>query len=210
MCLILWVTSPLGLGQVFSELEAHVSLLKSQTAFASVPPQSQATTVDLTVDESPEGGGVIDVLATQPGLVISLVLPTGVEVTATNAASLGFGFEIYTIAPEAPSLLISPMLTPGTHTVFELPPGQVSGVYHVKADSTGVATETGLIVSYHSSSQVRAALTTTGAVYKPNDAVVLSALVFNGSTPVTGAAVTARSPNPLLWTGRLPSATTFE
>jgi hypothetical protein len=54
-----------------------------------------------------------------------------------------------------------------------------------------VTTDSGIIASYYSSSNVRTAATTNAANYKVGDTVVLSALVFDGSTPLTGATVTA-------------------
>ena len=104
----------LSLGQPTEET-ASLPLLGVQTRAAAVPPQVAATLIDITIDDP---AGFFDVVATDPAVVVSLVLPSGVEVTAGNADGLGFRFITYTIDTGS-SFVVSPMTGAGTHTMMD-------------------------------------------------------------------------------------------
>ena len=109
--------------QVLVAPEAQVSLLSVQTGALTVPPTTASTTLDMVVDEDPGGGGSIDVLVTDPEVIVSLIQPNDVEVTVVNAESLGYTFEVYTVSEDDSSPIASPLLMPGTHSVIGLPSG---------------------------------------------------------------------------------------
>jgi hypothetical protein len=84
----------------------------------------------------------------------------------------------------------------GTHVVITLGPAQPAGVYQVVADATTVSNDVLVKGAYYSTSAVRAGIATPDTQYAVGEWGVLSALVFDGSTPVTGATVTARVSTP--------------
>ncbi len=62
-----------------------------------VPANSSSTLLSFTFEGDSAGNNVFEVATSDPGVVVSLVLPSGMKVTSANAASLGFTF---TVAPE--------------------------------------------------------------------------------------------------------------
>jgi hypothetical protein len=159
----------------------------------SVPALTPSTYLSLTVDASVNGGDFIDVRSTNPQLQISLILPNGTEVTPANAST--FGFSVLQQVNSAGTAVTSGVFTPfdalGAHTAFILPAGSPGGVYQVKANSTTVSTATFVSVTYFSMSGVKAGIAEDQVIYNPGNNVRLTAFIFSGSTPVTGAAVTA-------------------
>lgn len=129
--------------------------------------------------------------------MVSLILPSGAEVTSANAASLGFTFTVVAPGGFAGSGLPSILSLPGTHTIIQVPSGQVSGVYKIKADATNANADSGMIATYVPSSTVRTSATTDSANYKAGDTVILSGLIFDDTTPITGAIVTASVSTPV-------------
>lgn len=106
------------------------------TATSAAP--STLNYVNVIVDASANGGDLIDVTASNPQLPVSLILPSGVEVTPINASSLGFSvYQQTNVSASGGNGFVLPFDTLGTHTAFTLPPGSVAGTYQVKLDSTG-------------------------------------------------------------------------
>jgi hypothetical protein len=62
-----------------------------------VPAQSSSTQVPLNLNPPASGGDVLDVITSNPSVVVSLLLPNGTQVTPANGASLGYSFD--SIAP---------------------------------------------------------------------------------------------------------------
>ena len=156
------------------------------------PPGTAANFIEFPAD--PQGGGdLFDVVAADERAVISLVLPDGTEVTAANAGALGFA---YTKAPAGTfdGLMIPNMLsTRGTHTIIILPPSAAPGTYKVRADVSSVTDVTDKIVviaSYFSSSSIRAGIR-VDYQNRAGRPVLLAGLLFNDSSPVANASVTA-------------------
>lgn len=152
---------------------------------------STSTLLSFTVEGDTVGDNWFDVATSNPNVAVSLVLPSGTEMTTGNAASLGFTFT--TVAPgtndnaEIPSVLS----LPGVHTFIQIPGGQPSGTYQIKGNAAAVTSDSAIIATYFSSSTAMVAALADAANYKIGDTVVLSGLVFDGTTPVTGATLTA-------------------
>ncbi len=124
-------------------------------------------------------------------MAVSLILPSGTEITTANASSFGFTFTVIAEGNLPVDEFQSAFSLPGTHTLIQVPAGQPSGTYHVKANASGVSADSGIIATYYSSSTVRVAASTNSANYKVGDTVVLSGLIFDETSPITGATVTA-------------------
>jgi hypothetical protein len=158
----------------------------------AVPPSTSATYLDLIVDASPNGGDFIDVLSPNSQVVVSLVLPTGVVVTPSNASSLGFSvLQQVNNAGTAASGVFTPFDALGAHTTFILPAAAPGGTYQIQANSTNVTTPTTISVMYFSIAGVTASAAADKALYNTGDNALLTALAFSGGTQVTGANATA-------------------
>lgn len=116
----------------------------------AVPPSTPATYLDLSVDPSSDGGDVIDVVSSNAQVVISLVLPNGIEVTPTNASGLGFTVfqRVVPLVSSGQSSSLTLFEAVGAHTTFGLPANSPGGVYRVKANSTGVAASANVSATY--------------------------------------------------------------
>jgi hypothetical protein len=64
------------------------SVLPIYTQYFTAPGSTPETDLSLSVDASSSGGDFIDVVAANPQVLISLILPNGTEVTPSNASSL--------------------------------------------------------------------------------------------------------------------------
>jgi hypothetical protein len=179
-----------------------LQLTANDTRGSVVTAHSTSTLLTFTVEGDTTGGNFIDVATSDPAVVVSLILPSAIEVTSANAASLGFIFTIVADGGFAGADVPSALSIPGTHTVIQIPGGQLSGVYSIKADATGANADSGMLATYFSSSTVRATATTNAATYKVGDTVILSGLVFDQATPIRGATVNAAV------SARLPAAQT--
>ena len=163
----------------------------------TAPAGAPTTLVPFTVDPSLTGQDVLDVAASDPAAVITLRLPDGTEIGAANAAARGFSYSVLAAGSFANSMLPSSFQTPGTHTLIVFPGGSPAGTYQVRINNAAAATETLVIASYFSSSAVRAALLTDAPLYRSGEEVLLSALLFDGTSPIlpAGTTITARIGN---------------
>jgi hypothetical protein len=187
VCVVFLLTSPLW-AQLTPFGLTTVSSKPWDTRSIVVPPNTSSSTTQFVVDPSAAGGDFFDVVVDNGSVLISLIVPGGTQVNASNASSLGYGFSVFTIVPVA---LPIPFAFPGTHTMISLPNGATAGTYTIKADSTSTAVQSLLIGSYYSSSSVTAGLTTDASNYKIGDLVKLSGLLFDANGPITNATVTA-------------------
>jgi hypothetical protein len=73
---------------------------------AVVPAGSTSTLLAFTLESDTTGGNFFDVSTSDPSVVVSIILPSGTEVTSANAASLGYTF---TVVPD------------GTYAVAQIP-----------------------------------------------------------------------------------------
>ena len=175
--------------QVTSSSDPKVPLTSSDTAVAAIPAGGISTPIQFTVDPAPGGGDFFDIVSSHPQAVITLILPGGAEINSANAQAQGFSFEIITTTDE--DSFESLLALPGTHTVIGLPPSAPPGIYRIKIDGTAVTGNEAVVASYYSSSSVRAAAVTDAGTYRIGDTVIVSAIIRDGSTPVTGATVSA-------------------
>jgi hypothetical protein len=170
----------------------------------TVPGSTPSTTLNLTVDQSPNGGDFIDAVSQNSAVQISLILPGGAVVTPANGSGLGFTVvqQVNSTSSPATSGIFTPFDTLGTHTTFFLPAASPGGVYQVQANSTGVTSTTLVTVTYFSMSGVTAMATTDQVTYAPGNSVSLVAHVLSGGSQVTGATVTATVVPPMNLNGQ--------
>jgi hypothetical protein len=182
-------------GQNVPRPPATVAMAGYDARGSGLPANSPSTLLNFTVEGDATGGNAFHVVTSVPGVIVSLILPSGLEITSSNASSFGF---TYTVLPDNTGADVESVLSlPGTHISMQIPAGQVSGVYSIKVNATNVNTDSAILASYYPSSNVHAAVTTNSSTYKVGDTVVLSGLVFDSATPITGATVTAAVSTPL-------------
>jgi len=176
--------------QVAPFQSSSVSLVGLYNQAVALPMGPTPVQTNLVIDATSAGGDTIDAVAGDPAVVISLVNPAGTQINAGNASMYGFTFSTYTsdgTQSDVPSLYS----TAGTHTVIQFPPGQVPGTYQVQADTSLAASDTGMLLTYYPSSTVQAGAVTDSTVYRLGDSVILSGLLFDGTTPIQSATITA-------------------
>lgn len=179
-------------GQVLGDQTSSVPTKALYTQAVLAPAGSQSDVVEFPADPRPGGGDVVQVISSTPEATVSLILPNGAVVTAANAASLGFEFGVLTdgaFANNGDALSI--FGAPGTNTFISFPPASPAGTYGVRVDATAATAETAALVTYYSSSLVRAGVATNSSVYRVGEKVVISGLVFDGPTPIRNATVLA-------------------
>ena len=189
-CLTLLVLSLPAQAQIRRNPEQDVLMSSQNGSAVTVPPGSSSFLVPMVADPPVDKQDVFDIVSDNASAIITLILPNGIEVTANNAQSLGYTYAASTIPAENGLQSLAPFFTSGNHTLISLPVGAPVGTYQVKINTSNISTETLVIVSYYSSSSLRIGLLTDAATYRVNDKVVLSGLVYDGATPVTGATVT--------------------
>ncbi len=167
-----------------------INLSSTNTQLVAIPAGSAPTLSNLVVDSTAAGGDSIDVAVGDPSVVISLITPGGTEINAGNAASFGFTFSTNTFSGASLDIP-DPLTSAGTHTLIQFPAGQPSGTYQIKANASSAAADTGMSVTYYSSSTVQAGSVTDSSNYRLGDLVIASAFVFDGTTPIQGATITA-------------------
>lgn len=124
-------------------------------------------------------------------MVLSLILPGGVEVTAANSAGLGYTFTTYVVASSEDSGTPDPFAAAGLHMRVGLPASPPAGTYQVKAIGSALTAEAVLTVTYYPSSSIVLATAVDAPAYRVGNFAVVSGFLFNGQTPITGAVVTA-------------------
>lgn len=136
------------------------------------------------------GDNLFDIATSHPGVVVSLILPFGVEVTSANAASLGYAFLLQTDQDNSIEDGSSIFSLPGTHTIIGTGWGTIRRLRSLGQCQGGECNfrDYG---DYFASSTVKAGALTDASSYKLADTVVLSGLVFDGNRPISGAAITA-------------------
>jgi subtilisin-like proprotein convertase family protein len=169
-----------------SQVDVKLSAIDSRGAVVTAGSSQQ---IAFTADPSAAGGDLFHVLSSIPNATVSLIVPGGTEITAANAASLGYSYDVLE-NDEEPGEVLSLIGTVGTHTLIELPPQSVAGTYSIKIVAPAGPEDTAVIASYVSSSAVRTGLVTQSSWYRIGQTVVFSALVFDGETPVNNATVT--------------------
>jgi subtilisin-like proprotein convertase family protein len=178
-----------SLAQVMRTGKTEVAL-KAQDSRAAVLAANSNTALQFTVDSS-SGSDLIDVVPSDSSVKVSLVLPNGTEVGEVNPDASGF---TYAVIPEGAFRDSSfPMLftLPGKHHLFLLPETAPTGTYQVKVNASTVNSTSAVLATYISRSPIRAGLLADAHEYRTGETVVLTGLLFNGSSPVTNATITA-------------------
>ena len=162
-----------------AHVQAHLSNLDSRSA--PIPANSAATLLAITVDPAANGGDQLDIVASDPNVTISLILPNGSEVTAANAIALGYRYTAFSVLGD-PGVLAGTLYARfGFHALIDFPAGQPAGTYNIKANAASVATNTGMLVTYLSSSNVSSGLIFDTPAHRVGDTVVLSGLPDPGA-----------------------------
>jgi uncharacterized protein (TIGR03437 family) len=182
--------------QVMNPVQQNITLTGRDGAAVLVAAGAPTTLIPFMADPSSSGDDLFDINASDPAAVVSLILPSGLEVTAANSVALGFAFVMVPGGAFSSRMIPTPFAAPGIHILIRLPPGLPPGTYSVKLDGAAATAAFLATATYYSSSSVRTAVTTNGSSFRVGDSVVLSGLVFDGSAPVAGATMTARINDP--------------
>ena len=132
---------------------------------------------------------IIDVLCTDAGVTVTLTDPNGAVITSQNAASTGYDWQSITITGSTPDAITN--LDPGIHQLISIPAGSPAGIYQIALDGTNASSDSIGRVTSQSDSDIGFALAADKTEYNLGDPVTLSALFFNGATPISNATVTA-------------------
>jgi hypothetical protein len=172
---------------------ATVGRASTSTQAAAVAPGAAPTAVSVIVDSIPAGGDQIEVVASDPAVSISLVLPGGATVNDANAGSLGINWAIQTVNIFDVDDFVDPSTIPGTHVSIQLPPGSPPGTYQIQANGSQLTAAAALLVQYFSSSSILFGAATDSSLYRLGQTVTLAGILSDGSTPIQNASVTAQA-----------------
>lgn len=169
----------------------ELSLTAHDRRAALIPAGSTEVLIEVTADPGTQGGDLIDVVYFVPNAVVTLTLPNGTEVGSENAAAQGFNYGVFPEGAASSTPLGSLLSSTGTHTLIQLPQSASPGTYQVKVTVPATTTDTPVVVTYISSSRIRAGLTVNAKTYCVGDTVILMAVLFDELDPITGATVNA-------------------
>jgi hypothetical protein len=180
-----------GLRVMAQSSEGTTNLSAYETYLVKAPAGVASTLIPFHVEVNGRDADGFDVTVSNAAAVVSVILPNGTEVNISNAASFGFEFETLAADSDAVTsgLMMSNFSLAGTHASIRLPSTSPAGTYLVKINNSSVSTDTLVSASYITGSAIKVALAANNASYTVGSTVVLSAFVFNGSTPVTNATV---------------------
>lgn len=202
LVVLLFGCSETGAAQGLTRPYATGQLTATDAQGSIVPAGSTSTLLTFTLEADTTGKNFFDAATSDPAVVVSLILPSGTEVTSANAASFGFTFTVVPDGSYAGAEIPSVFAFPGTHTSIQVSAGQVSGIYKIRANASAASADSGILATYFSSSTVGVTATTNAVNYLVGGTVVLSGLVFDGVTPITGATVTAAVSAPVSLAGQ--------
>ncbi len=156
----------------------------------TVSPASGVATMVFTADPALSGEDIFEVVSSGPGVVVTLLVPSGVEIGSSNASSMGFGYDTLAVTTAADTTIPALLGVPGFHTLIRLPENAPPGSYTIKFDPSAANGSALVIGSYFSSSSVRAGLFTGKPPYRVGENIGFSGIVYDGAAPVTGATAT--------------------
>src|ERR1051325_6507275 len=180
-----------GLRVMAQTSEGTTDLSAHEIYAIKAPAGAASTLIPFHVEVNGRDADGFDVTVSNAAAVVSVILPNGTEVNISTAASFGFDFEILAAASDAVTsgLMLSNFSLAGTHASIRLPSTSTAGTYQIKINNSSVSTDTLVSASYITGSPIKIALASNNASYTVGTTVVLSAFVFNGSTPITNATV---------------------
>lgn len=186
-----------GLPVMAQSTEGTTDLSANESYIVKAPALAASTLIPFHVEVNGRDADGFDVVVSNAGAVVSVILPNGTEVNSSNAASFGFQFEVFADDSSAVTsgLMISTFSVAGTHTSITLPETSAAGIYQVKINNSSVFTDTLVLASYITGSPIKVALASDESSYTVGTPVVLSAFVFNGTTPISNATVEVKVMN---------------
>jgi hypothetical protein len=165
---------------------APFSLTSADVRSTLVPAGQVNTTMSIVVDSNTIGGELLDIVSSDPSVVVSVTMPGGAVINSTTATSLGFTFSQTTVDPNAgdgPTIFD----VPGTHTSIYFPAGSPIGAYEITADGRAVTATAFVRTIFVSYSSIAAGIATSDArVIAGTQATLIGALT-NGTLPIAGA-----------------------
>jgi len=133
--------------------------------------------------------GMFSIFSTQPQPTITLIDPNGTQIDGSNADALGFTYQ----KVPGGSLFLPDESdpVPGATTLIVLPATAALGTYQLVVDGSQLTADSVISASYTSSFSIRAGVVSDASTYHLGNSVLLSALLFDGPTPITGASIPA-------------------
>jgi len=130
----------------------------------------------------------IDVYSTVDNLAVTVVTPGGQIIDPTSVVTRGGTFAtMQTFVSD--DLFVSPLDLDGFHYVYDFPTAG-PGTYQVAFAAASLADEAPVVTRVATTSDLRAALFVSDTFVPLGDPLVLTAAVFSGTQPVTGASMT--------------------
>src|SRR5262245_51795815 len=131
----------------------------------------------------------VDIVSTIGTISTRVVTPTGTVIDAASIGGLGGELTLFEGRAGQDSPPITQVGEPGFHFLYRFP-AFGAGVYRVQFDAgSGLTQEVAVITEFRTNSPVAVALLATEPQVAVGDTEVLTAAVFDGNRPVTGAAV---------------------
>ncbi|HEX5424742.1 MAG TPA: hypothetical protein VFW94_14430, partial [Candidatus Acidoferrales bacterium] len=188
--LILFAACSGAWAQIAPIATTQLGLTRSNVQSAVVHGDGTVTSIPIAVTDPPTNKDVMDIIASDPATQISITLPNGTQIVPIDGAmSNGLTFHVYSIPNDATYDALVTMVLPGNHVFVEFSTSAATGQYSVNA--TGTGSDSALMVVYTPFSGIAVSAITDSTSYRQGDLAILSALVFNGTMPVTQATVQA-------------------
>lgn len=180
----LWVSSAHA-----QDTEAFIHLRPSQCSFERLAPGALSAAVEFAVDEADTI--FVEITATVGDLTTSIEAPGGEILDENTIGNFRGEFGTFEGSDLPDSFSILPSSSPGFHYLYTFPSlGAGTYIVHLDADP-GLAEEVAVIVELTTNSPVVANIVATETTVNLGSSAVLTAMVYEGSNPVAGAAVSA-------------------
>lgn len=189
---LMFILSSIALAQT-PAISGGMAAEQRDVRSALISPGTASTLLPFVVDPSGQGGDQFHVISTDPVAIVTLLLPNGTEINASNAASFGYGYTLIAAAPPGANndSIPSPYSNPGTQTIIDLPQTPPVGNYQIRINASATTNKTLIVATYYSSSAISAGVITDQESYKVGEIAVISAFILNGGAPITNATVMA-------------------
>src|SRR5437764_10158542 len=112
------IPTALAAGFILMDASAQEYALTNRDLRATtVSAASGPATLVFTADPSVAGEDLFDVVSSDPGVVITLLVPSGVEIESNNASGQGFRYEIIQAGAFSNRMIPGSLAVPGAHTL---------------------------------------------------------------------------------------------
>ncbi len=179
-----------------SSIDAHGAIVNAGQVSSAIA---------FVVDTATTGGELIDVVSSDPAIVVSVIAPGGVTINSLTASSLGFQFFQQTVDPNSADG-VTLFDVAGTHSVFVFPAGSSIGTYQVQADGSHIAAPALVSAMFASVSSISAGLSVSSLQVIAGSQITLLGALSNGGQPIVGATVQVSYYQDLRSAARLQSA----